>query len=314
VTQVQPQSFLGRLAQGELPRRLLGAVLSVLVPGAGHVVLGYSRVGWIVAAFSLLLGGVAVGCAIYAATTAFLVFGAMYILGTVASVLSIFALPRGPKLKEGLFALWPVLILFLVFRGAAYLVKTYAFDAYRVPSHTAMLPLLSVDDIVFVSPRASHVRVGDVVLVDQPDGKSRTLLRVAALGGQRVRFAAGGTLYVDGQPATDTADGTISPRPDDHEGKPKPEAPVPRYLETRGALRYPIVARAKDREAEVAERTLGPDEVYLLGDDRDNLVDSRTIGPVPRARLHGEALFVFAAGPYLGGVDRIWTRLSAAPR
>jgi signal peptidase I len=177
-----------------------------------------------------------------------------------------------------------------------------------------MLPLVGLDDVVFVSPRTSDLRAGDVVLVDQPDGQTRTLLRVVATAGQRVRYAAGGTLYVDGQAANDAPDGEIKVRPDDHEAKPPPEHARTRYIETLGVLRHPIVVQEKAKQQAASEVTLAADQLYLLGDDRDNGIDSRTIGPVPRSRVHGEALFVFMAGPYVEGPGRIWTRLSAAPR
>jgi len=41
-------------------------------------------------------------------------------------VISIFALPPGPRLADGLRALWPVLVLFIVFRGAGYVVQNWA--------------------------------------------------------------------------------------------------------------------------------------------------------------------------------------------
>jgi hypothetical protein len=167
------------LERSQLPRRLLGAVLAVLVPGAGHIVLGYRRLGWAVAAATLVVGAGFVFSVLGCAMTLVGVFGGGYILGTIASVLSIFALPPGPRLKEGLRALWPVLVLFLVFRGAAYGVGTWAITGEFAPDD-AMLPSIVRGDLLLVAVRDTP-RVGDVVLLEQSGSDQRTLRRLVAV-------------------------------------------------------------------------------------------------------------------------------------
>lgn len=168
-------SFAEGLARTELPRRILGAVLSVLVPGAGHVVLGYSRLAWIVAGSSLALWGGVIAAALAVQTTAFLLLGGIFIVGTAVSVVSIFALPPGPRLKDGLRALWPVLVLFPVFRGAFYLVGIYALSNH-VATDGAMGPAIASGDLVLVRP-SGEVAVGEVALVEHPAGSGTLWLR-----------------------------------------------------------------------------------------------------------------------------------------
>ena len=168
-------SFAEGLARTELPRRILGAVLSVLVPGAGHVVLGYSRLAWVIAGSSLALWGGVIAAALAVQTTAFLLLGAIFIVGTAVSVVSIFALPPGPRLKDGLRALWPVLVLFPVFRGAFYLVGIYALSNH-VATDGAMGPAIASGDLVLVRP-SGEVAVGEVALVEHPAGSGTLWLR-----------------------------------------------------------------------------------------------------------------------------------------
>lgn len=155
-------SLQSKLQSTELPRRLLGAMLCLLVPGAGHIVLGYSTLGWAIAAASLTVGAVVVGSAIAVYPTVFLVFGAMYILSTVGSVISVFALPPGPKLKDGLKALWPVLVLALSFRGAAFVVRTYALEAETI-GDDALAPQVVPGDVLLIYPGRGNPQPGDLV-------------------------------------------------------------------------------------------------------------------------------------------------------
>jgi signal peptidase I len=302
-----PGSFLGRLAQSELPRRILGAMISIFVPGAGHVILGYQRLGWIVAAVSLVLGAGFVGCVMTVATSGFLVFGAAYILCTVASVLSIFALRPGPELKKGLIALWPVFVLFVVFRGAAYLVQGYAFDALQMPS-MAMAPMIGTGDIVFVTKRGYVPRLGDVVVVEAPEGP--LLRRVVAIGGQHVQFDDHDTLSVDGHAVTDVADGVVVARDVGADGKPGAEHQLARNIESNGDVRYAVVL-GKARVPAISEHTLAGNELVVMSDNRSESSEAHRAGLVTDATVRGKALFVFMAGPSLKGPGRIWTPLSA---
>jgi hypothetical protein len=177
-----------RLERSQLPRRLLGAVLAVLVPGAGHVVIGYFRLGWIVAALTLLVGACFIASVLGCVMIGVGVSGAVFILGTTASAISVFALPPGPRLKDGLRALWPVLVLFLVFRGAADGVQRWAI-AVDLAADDGLRPAIVRGDTVFSNLSRRAPTPGDVVVIE-PEPGQRYLRRVVAVADDRLWVTA----------------------------------------------------------------------------------------------------------------------------
>ena len=180
-------TFLQRLAHSEVPRRILGAVIAAPVPGAGHVILGYPRIGWIIGAVTLSLIAVAALGAVAMVPGIFLVAGATMILVTVGSIVSLFALPPGPRLKDGLRALWPVLALFVIVRGFVFLMGAFVLQVAPVPDE-AMAPALRQQDTLLVHP-GDGVQVGDVAYVEHPAGKF-LVRRVAAVNADKLDLSS----------------------------------------------------------------------------------------------------------------------------
>lgn len=180
-------TFLQRLAHSEVPRRILGAVIAAPVPGAGHVILGYPRIGWIIGAVTLSLIAIAALGAVAMVPSVFLVAGAIMILVTVGSIVSLFALPPGPRLKDGLRALWPVLALFVIVRGFVFLMGAFVLQVAPVPDD-AMAPALRQHDTLLVHP-GDRVQVGDVAYVEHPAG-TFLVRRVAAVNADKLDLSS----------------------------------------------------------------------------------------------------------------------------
>ncbi|MGQ9489791.1 MAG: signal peptidase I [Anaerolineae bacterium] len=99
-------------------------------------------------------------------------------------------------------------------------------------------------------------RRGDVVIFQYPRDPSRDFIkRVIGLPGETVEVRAG-QVYINGQPM------------------PEPFGPNP------GSYTAPPV-------------TLGPDEVFVMGDNRNNSSDSHLWGPLPLARIIGKAMISY---------------------
>jgi hypothetical protein len=132
-----------------------------------------------VAALTLMVGAGFIGSVLMCAMLGVGICGAIYILGTTASVISVFALPPGPRLRDGLRALWPVLVLFLVFRGAADAVQRWAIAA-DLAADDAMQPAIARGDTVFSNLSRRVPRPGEVVVIE-PEAGRRYLRRVVGV-------------------------------------------------------------------------------------------------------------------------------------
>lgn len=146
---------------------------------------------------------------------------------------------------------------------AALLVKTFLFQAFRIPSES-MVPTLLVGDRVLVnkvSYKLHDVHRGDVVVftrpakLEDPTGTEPEDLikRVVAVGGDTV-VARDGVLYVNNQPMTEP------------------------YVQ-KGAGTFHLDEAV----------TVPKGQVFVMGDNRENSQDSRYFGPIPTDTIIGRA-------------------------
>ena len=143
------------------------------------------------------------------------------------------------------------------------LVRTYVVEAYYIPSGS-MEPTLHIGDRVLVNKLSYDVHpihIGDIVVFSRPpteqDASIKDLIkRVVGLPGETIQSGPAGAVLIDGRPITQpwlTAGDKVHPG-----------LPIPR-------------------------QTLGPDQYYVLGDNRDNSADSRYIGPISGSLIVGRA-------------------------
>ncbi len=125
---------------------------------------------------------------------------------------------------------------------------------FAVVKGNSMRDTLQNGDLVFALRRGlcGKLRRFDVVLCRYPGRKELFIKRVAALPGERVALAEG-RLWIDGAP-----------------------------VEERFALRPWL--------RDMDERTLGPGEYFLLGDNRPSSHDSRGVGPIRDEKIEAVAL------------------------
>ncbi len=122
----------------------------------------------------------------------------------------------------------------------------------------SMIPSLRQNDIVLFFRLRGEYRAGDIVLVKPNDDMNDDhIKRIVGLPGQRIDMGMeGGSLLVDEEVLSEPYiyDKTYS----------------------KATLEYPL--------------TLGEDEYFLLGDHRENSLDSRNYGPVKGEQIDGVML------------------------
>lgn len=182
-----------------------------------------------------------------------------------------------PKKKESPFSTIFVIISALLL---SVLITMFVFRSYQVDG-PSMLPTLHHNDrlIIWKVPRTvAHItgnayipNRGDVIIFGErglttPDGNTKELIkRVIALPGDRVVIKNGtATVY--------NADNPNGFNPDT-------------------SLPYGKGVDLKINTEENIDQTIGEGQVYVMGDNRDNSLDSRAFGPVDASDIVGKLVF-----------------------
>jgi signal peptidase I len=152
----------------------------------------------------------------------------------------------------------------------AFGIRTFVAEARYIPSGS-MLPTLEVNDRLIidkVSYRFTDPERGDIVVFLPPEALNETnafIKRLMGLPGDEIEVK-GGLLYINGEPQQESY---IAAPPDYEYG------PV----------------------------TVPPDSYLVLGDNRNNSVDSHYWGFLPQDNLIGQAVFRFWPMDRLGTLD-----------
>lgn len=147
------------------------------------------------------------------------------------------------------------------------LLRTFVFQPYEIPS-SSMEDTIMTGDMVFSEKISYYVRQpeqGDVVTFEDPEVAGRTLIkRVVATGGQTVTLADG-HVYVDGVMADES--------------------------HTKGQS-YPLEMQARDANV-VYPYTVPAGYVWVMGDNRENSLDSRYFGAIPVSSITGRGMLIY---------------------
>ena len=214
---------------------------------------------------------------------------------------------------------------FLAFLMLLGVFRTAVADWNPIPS-ASMRPGLLEGDVVFVNRLAYNVKVpltdvvlartgepqrGDIVTFSSPADGTRLIKRIMAVPGDVVQMRDE-QLTINGQRARYTAVGEVL----ENLGAGR-LVTGQRYDEALGAQRQRIMVLPQIE----ARRNFGPvtvpaDHFLMLGDNRDNSIDSRYYGMVPRHLLIGQAVRVLVSadieGNWMPRGDRFGMALGSA--
>ncbi len=208
-------------------------------------------------------------------------------------------------------ALWENIKVIIQALLLATIIRTVLFQPFTIPSGS-MMPTLLVGDYIFVnkfaygyskyslpfSPDLFSGRIlasepdrGDVVVFRFPPNPDIDYIkRLVGLPGDRIQVIEG-VLHVNGKPVPRVQDGTFT---SDYRQDPGSNVPVFRETLDNGVT-YDTLDQSPISRGDNTQEFIVPEGHYfMMGDNRDNSLDSRfDVGFVPAENLIGRASVIF---------------------
>ncbi len=229
---------------------------------------------------------------ILAATTSFVGVSVFSIFDAVQLARGAVLSAASPSLGIGMGLSWVLL-------GVGYPVlatealRAHVFEAYMIPT-ASMAPALLPGDRFLVdrSDVSTHaVSRGDLIVFRHPDGSGQKLVkRVLGLPGEDILVEEGRVL-INGVPLARHALGPADTR---QFGPTVAGAQIDWEVSSEGAWR--VLSGPATRCPPPTRLRLSTDSFFVLGDHRDNAVDSRHFGPVDASLVEGWARYLWWPG------------------
>ena len=164
-----------------------------------------------------------------------------------------FSTPIGRRKKKQMRKYRAVITLEFVVLIILIMVLFYALMGISTVQGNSMYPILHSGEKVVYNQRVSDYKAGDVIVLKRPDGEE-FVKRIVAVAGDTVNIQ-NGKLYVNG--AEEKQEGTLGET----------------LTEENNQVSYPL--------------TVGDDQIFVLGDNREVSDDSRAFGVVDMDDVKG---------------------------
>ncbi|MBX4928309.1 signal peptidase I [Rhizobium binae] len=208
-------------------------------------------------------------------------------------------------------ALWENIKVIIQALILAMVIRTVLFQPFTIPSGS-MMPTLLVGDYIFVNKFAygyskyslpfspdlfsgrlfgSDPKRGDIVVFRfPPNPEVDYIKRCIGLPGDHIQVTDG-VLYVNGKPVPKVADGSFT---SDYKLDPGEDVPVFRETLDNGKTYDTLDQSPVSRGDNTREFIVPEGHYFMMGDNRDNSLDSRfDVGFVPAENLVGRASVIF---------------------
>lgn len=210
--------------------------------------------------------------------------GVVMVVSVVHPAVIAFRNRRRPQTRYNrwwFYLLWILAIGTLAYSAVQDRAEILGYEPFRTPTES-MSPTLERGDFFMADTWHFHHHppmLGEIVVFERPDEPHvKYVKRVVAVPGDTIK-GRNGVLYRNGQVINEPY--VHAPNPD------------PGYARDFGP------------------NILGKDDVFVLGDYRNNSLDSRTWGAIPIRNLHGRAQFVWFSW---GNAGVRWNRLGISLR
>jgi signal peptidase I len=186
---------------------------------------------------------------------------------------------------------WSLNILILLF-GTTTLVQAFIVPTPSMDTTVMVGDHLLVDKLSYAPPGSfaryllpyTEVKRGDIIVFRYPmDISQNYVKRVMGVPGDHLRLM-NKVVYLNGKPLTEPYAQHIFPNPDPYRDNFPTEPDGPVYDRAREMLAEHV---------QNGELVVPPDSYFAMGDNRDNSLDSRYWGFVPRENIIGKPLLIF---------------------
>lgn len=184
------------------------------------------------------------------------------------------------------------------------LIRTFVFEPYRIPSGS-MVPTLLIGDHVLVSKSSYGIWIpwtgielidvgdperGDIIVFRYPRDPSMTYIkRVVAVPGDKIKVRAN-QIFIDGEAQARDLVGPFEFVDDRCNATPSRE-----FVEHLGSVPHRMLTNTGGGGflSNASEIEVPPDNVFVMGDNRDHSEDSRRWGFVRFDQIKGKAHLVW---------------------
>jgi signal peptidase I len=282
-------------------RPWIAVLLSLLCTGLGHIYCGRFVKGLVLYTISFFfMPLVAVSAMVGVNTTVLLLIAAGYGAVTAVYIYAIVDANKIAKQADRPYMLrdynsLTVYILLVMLQvpfsfGIAFQFRAHVMEAFSCPKRS-MEPNIQVGDRFLVNKTAYASRSpqrGEIIVFNSPENRhQRWVKRVIAVAGDTIAVR-GDEILLNRQPL---AREPIQPG---HAALAGFQSTGSLYRETSGDLSYFVQLDTTEQPpADVEEIRIPPGMLFVLGDNRDQSCDSRTVGLIPQADVVGQAQFLY---------------------